>query len=319
MTTPIWTASDLREWTTNAADGGVTAYAFYRSDWNAIITDPRWMSVPVDDHLVHRGDGVFETLLCEEGAVYNLEAHLTRLRSSARAIRLDLPWDDSELRKKILDSFRASERERSQARVLVGRGPGGFSVDPAESRGASLYIIVYPAKPPFMESHPQGARLITSSIPPKSGGLATVKTCNYLPNALSKLEAGEAGADFAIGIDARGYITESATENLAALREEGVLIVPPATEHLAGTTLARVAELMQAEGWTIETSPLRPEQLFSLPETFIIGTTAYVTQAVELDGRPLPTGPQAARWMQKLQQDVRGNAKMRSVVRRSLP
>jgi branched-chain amino acid aminotransferase len=314
MTTPLWTQTDLISWMTQPGHGAVNAFAFYRSDWDAIITDPNWMTVPVDDHLVHRGDGVFETLLCEEGALYNLDAHLKRLRASAQALHMEVPWTDFRLKEILCDTFRAAGQSRCLGRILLGRGPGGFSVDPAESRGSSLYIAVYPAKSPFMVDHPEGARLITSRIPPKSGGLAGIKTCNYIPNALAKREASEHGVHFAVGVDAEGYLTESATENIAAVPENGVLICPPATHHLAGTTLARVSALMKDAGWRIEQSPIGPEDLLNMKETFIVGTTAYVTQAVELDGTPLATGPLAAEWMHRLREDIASNTAMRTTI-----
>ena len=44
------------------------------------MTDPRLMTIPLDDHLVHRGDGVFEALAIVGGKVYQLDAHLARLK-----------------------------------------------------------------------------------------------------------------------------------------------------------------------------------------------------------------------------------------------
>ena len=34
-------------------------YAMYSSWWDGITTDPNLMVVPADDHMVHRGDGLF--------------------------------------------------------------------------------------------------------------------------------------------------------------------------------------------------------------------------------------------------------------------
>ena len=39
-------------------------FAMYSSVLDGIATDPALMLVPVDDHLVHRGDGIFEALKC---------------------------------------------------------------------------------------------------------------------------------------------------------------------------------------------------------------------------------------------------------------
>jgi len=36
--------------------------AFYEHRVGMICTDPRLMVMPWDDHLVHRGDGIFETM-----------------------------------------------------------------------------------------------------------------------------------------------------------------------------------------------------------------------------------------------------------------
>ena len=41
--------------------------AMYSSVYDAITTDPVLMTVPIDDHMVHRGDGVFETLKTVNG------------------------------------------------------------------------------------------------------------------------------------------------------------------------------------------------------------------------------------------------------------
>ena len=52
----------------------VPYYLFYSGLWDGYVTDPALMVVPFDDHLVHRGDGVFESFKCVEGAAYNLDA-----------------------------------------------------------------------------------------------------------------------------------------------------------------------------------------------------------------------------------------------------
>ncbi|RLB06771.1 MAG: aminodeoxychorismate lyase, partial [Deltaproteobacteria bacterium] len=61
-------------------------YAMYSSLWNGIVTDPVLMLVPVDDHMVHRGDGVFEAFKCVNGNLYNVHRHLKRLEYSASQV-----------------------------------------------------------------------------------------------------------------------------------------------------------------------------------------------------------------------------------------
>jgi hypothetical protein len=47
--------------------------------------------VPVDDHLVHRGDGVFETLKCVNGRIYLRPNTWPACSASATAIGLNMP------------------------------------------------------------------------------------------------------------------------------------------------------------------------------------------------------------------------------------
>lgn len=265
--------------------------AMYSSEWDAVVTDPRLMRVPVDDHLVHRGDGVFETVLFAGGRVYLQEAHLTRLQRSAGRIGLALPWSSETLGGILSRVFAVAGKAEALARILVGRGPGGFAVDPEESIAPSLYIVVYPAGRAFMRRHPEGARAIWSQIPPKPGMLATVKTCNYLPNAMMKAEATAAGAHFAIGVDEDGYVTESFTENVAGVDADGTMVVPPAARHLPGTTLKRVMDLAGEAGIRVVQRKVRTETLLAMTEVLVIGTTARVTSVTCLDGHAFPLGP----------------------------
>jgi D-alanine transaminase len=115
-------------------------------------------------------------------------------------------------------------------------------------------------------------------------------------------------------VDEQGYLTESYTENLAAVDAEGRLVILPPTSHLAGTTLERVASLAVEAGWTRVDRPLRPADLFEMKEVWVVGTTAYVTSLISLDGNPLPTGPQAGGMADRLRADIAGNAAMRTPV-----
>ena len=45
----------------------------YSSWFNGFVTDPELMLVPCDDHLVHRGDGVFDVMRCINGKIYQMD------------------------------------------------------------------------------------------------------------------------------------------------------------------------------------------------------------------------------------------------------
>src|SRR5215207_10607563 len=64
--------------------------AFYSSQLGGIVTDPALMVLPFDDHMVHRGHGIFDTAGIVNGRIYDLEAHLDRFLGSAERSRLTL-------------------------------------------------------------------------------------------------------------------------------------------------------------------------------------------------------------------------------------
>ena len=301
---PILTASDLAAHLATPAPTPTPAYyAMYSTAWNGIVTEPRLMTVPVDDHLVHRGDGVFETLKCVAGRIYLGREHIARLFRSAEAIGLRAPWSADDLAAMTVQTVRAGGRRDCLVRLLLSRGPGSFGVNPYDCPKPGLYIIAHGLTPPFMDAHPGGARARRSAIPVKAGWFATAKTCNYLPNALMKKEAVDAGVDFTLNIDERGCLAEGATENVGLLTRDGALRVPRPNRILPGTTMLRALELARASLVgsalrAVEQADLRAEDLAQAAEAFIFGTTPDVTALVEFDGRPIGSGKPGPVWKQ---------------------
>src|SRR5262245_28386215 len=69
----------------------VEYWAFYSSQLKGVVTDPALMVIPFDDHIVHRGHGIFDTAAIVAGKIYDLEAHLDRFLLSAERSKLRLP------------------------------------------------------------------------------------------------------------------------------------------------------------------------------------------------------------------------------------
>jgi branched-chain amino acid aminotransferase len=279
------------------------------------------MQVPADDHLVHRGDGVFETMKCVGGAVYALPGHLARLQASARAIGLTRAYSEEALREIIRKTLAAGGRRDALIRVILSRGPGSFGVNPADCPHPELYVMIYKLPPSFMEAHPEGARAIRSRIPLKPSFLATSKTCNYLPNALMKREAVEAGADFSLGFDEDGCLAESATENAGLVTSEGELWIPEPGRILEGITMERVTRLAgDLPGGAVRKVrrvKIFEETLRTAAEVLIFGTTPDVTSVVWYEGLPIGTGqPGPVRTVLQalLDGDIRQNPALRTPV-----
>ncbi|HOO20125.1 MAG TPA: aminotransferase class IV [Kiritimatiellia bacterium] len=277
-------------------------YAMYSSWWNGITTEPNLMVVPVDDHMVHRGDGLFETFKCVDGAVYNLEAHLARLENGAKAIALQMPWSREDIRRIIGEVLKAGGRRDALIRIFVSRGPGGHSANPYECPEPLLMVLAIRLPPPFMASHPEGARVGMSAVPNKEGMFAQVKSVNYLPNVLMKKQAVDAGVDFMLGFDKDGHMTELPTENFGIVTAGRVLKVPRPDHILAGTTMGRVLALARDHlvpsgvlAGVAEADVPRAE-LEEAEEMLVFGTSPHVTAVTEFAGRPVGDGKPGPVW-----------------------
>jgi len=97
--------------------------------------------ISVFDHGFLYGDGVFEGIPAYEGKVFRLEEHLQRLWESAKAIALEIPLSQEELRERILETLRKNELRDAYIRVVVSRGKGDLGLDPRKCPRAELVII----------------------------------------------------------------------------------------------------------------------------------------------------------------------------------
>jgi len=295
-------------------------YAFYSSVLGGVVTDPVLMQVPVDDHLVHRGDGVFDTFKCVGRAAYNLDAHLKRLIRSAEEIALAWPGGLEAIRETVLQTLAVADRDACSCRVILARGPGSFGISPYESPRPALYVAVYAAGKPFMETHPEGARVKRSRVPVKSGNFSTFKHCNYLPNMQMKREAVDAGVDFVCSYDVHGFLAEGATENVGVVTRDRALLFPKMDYVLDGTTMLRVmrlAETLVADGTLthIAFADISEDDVKSASELLIVGTTLNVASACAYNGTPIGNGhpgPVGTRLDALLAHDIAANAELRT-------
>jgi branched-chain amino acid aminotransferase len=294
----------------------------YSSLHGGIVTDPLLMMIPIDDHMVHRGDGVFEAMRCVNGSVYNLDAHMDRLLRSASMVDLSLPAARSDMVRTIVETVRAAGHQDAVIRLYASRGPGSFDANPYDCGESVLYVVVTRPKEPFMARCPAGARIKTSAVPVKPSFFATVKSCNYLPNVLMKKEAVEAGVDFVVSLDETGYLAEGAAQNVGVVTDRQALIFPRLDRVLRGTTMVRVMALAEDLVRTgtlreIDFGDIRLEEVFSASEVLLVGTTIDVTAVREFNGEKVgdgKPGPAYRSLSELLQRDMTQNAQMRTPV-----
>ncbi len=283
--------------------------AFYSSFLDGISTEPHHMVVPVDDHMVHRGDAVFEAIKFVREGVYALDRHLDRLDVSRGNISLELPFSRENLLNVILETVRASRLESGLIRLFVSRGPGGFTANPYEPSSSQVYCAITDLTPLAEEKYQDGVKVGISKVSVKEGFFARTKTCNYLPNVLMKKESVDRALDFTVSRDEKGYIAESSTENFAIIDSRGNLIVPKFDRILKGVTMVRAAELARAQGIKVVQKSFTKDDVRKAKGALMLGTTLDVVPVQSFEGKkwrdPLAKAPEIRAIMEAFQYDLR--------------
>ncbi|HWP60034.1 MAG TPA: aminotransferase class IV [Candidatus Acidoferrales bacterium] len=312
-TTPRFTTDEAVERLLKSAHAKAgNFYAMYSSILGGIVTDPALMVVPLDDHMVHRGHGVFDTATLAHGMLYQLDPHLERLLRSAEMARIPLPFPPARLREIILDTAAASGQREASVRYWLSAGPGGFGLAPSECVGSSFYVIVFKPEAYPDSFYTEGVKVVTSTVPIKPAFFARVKSTNYLPNVLVVVEAKDLGADNGIFVDASGNVAESSNMNVAFVTRDRVFIHPRFDAVLSGITAQRMLELARS---LIDEGMLRDVVVADIPvgkareaaEMLLLGSSIKVAPVVAWDGRPVgdgKPGPIARRLLELWHEDV---------------
>jgi 4-amino-4-deoxychorismate lyase len=293
-------------------------YAMFNSLLGGIVTDPELMTIPIDDHMVHRGDGVFEAIKCIHNRIYALDEHLDRMEDSAGQIGLKFPFAKTEIKKLCCDVTRIglnyARSDSASLRLFISRGPGSFTPNPYDTVGSQFYLIVVPFKPVPEEKYRHGASVITSSVLIKKAFYAQIKSCNYLSNVLMKKESVDKGADFAIGIDDSGNIAEGPTENIGIISKDSELWIPPFVHTLKGITALRTMQLAKLipEIKAVKVRDFSIEDVYEAKEAFMIGTTLDILPVCSVNGKLInsfeASGPIAVKLRELIIQDQVGES-----------
>jgi len=250
-------------------------------------------SVSVYDHGFLYGDGVFEGIRAYNGVVFKLREHIERLYASAKAIMLEIPMDKEEMINAVLETLRKNKLKDAYIRLLVTRGVGDLGLDPRKCKKPNVIIIAEPMLPLYgKESKLKGVSLIFSSVRRDRVDATThqIKSMNYLNSILAKLEAIAAGADDAVMLDERGFVSETTATNIFIVKNRKITTPPTTTGALPGITRNFVIELARRLGYDVEEKDITPFELLTADEVFVTGTGAEIVPVTKIAGRIIGHG-----------------------------
>jgi len=264
---------------------------------NGRITDDAHAVISVFDHGFLYGEGVYETLRTYNGVPFLFDRHMRRLRRSAGMLALPIPLADEEIRERFLATMRTAGLEggpdrEAYIRLLVTRGVGDLSYDPAACPEPSFVVIVKRQADPPHEAYERGVAVIVASIVRNHPGTVNplIKSNNLLNNALAAQEAVKRGGFEAVMRNYRGEIAECTTSNVFIVKDGAALTPPLESGLLPGITREFLFEIGAAEKIPVREAVLRDDDLFGADEAFLTSTTRELVPIVRVDDRVIGDG-----------------------------
>jgi branched-chain amino acid aminotransferase len=246
------------------------------------------------------GDAVYEVWRTYHGVIFAWEEHWRRLRASAEALHMRLPFTPeqmiSEIRRTV-SAYRAKIPGPGDLyiRLQITRGAGAIGLDIALAENPDVVVLVQPCPETPHEALSGGLRLSTATSlrrnPAQSLDPAW-KTGNYLNNLLCLREARARGADDVVILNLAGEVTEAAVSNIAFVRGGGIVTPPLAAGILGGITRSLVlGGIAASAGVAASEETIRPADLRSMDECFLLSTTKDIVPVRAIDDIAFKTGP----------------------------
>jgi aminodeoxychorismate lyase len=251
--------------------------------------------VSVFDRSFLYGDGLFETIRVFNGRPFRWRQHMARLQGGVKFLKIKLPFTPEQLRQFAGTLVAKNKMPDSLLRLTLSRGVGVRGYSPKGTEKPVLVMTLHPA-PEMDLKHPPAWKLISSAFRlPAGEPLAQFKTCNKLPQILSRAEADAAGAHEALLLNTDGFVVEAAAANLFWIERGKVFTPPLAGGILPGVTRGTVLEICARLKIPAAQKNIRPNNLACADGIFLSLSSFGIVAAKSLDGQKLKRSPLVAR------------------------
>lgn len=235
-----------------------------------------------DDRGFLFADGVYEVIRSYGGRLFEMAAHIERLRRSLREIRIDAAAAAGieEVAGELLSRCGLAARDAT-VYLQITRGPAPRAHQfPSPAPAPTVYAAAAPLVPPPADQAPG---IETILVPDTRWSRCDIKSISLLANVLARQMAADRGAQEALFVK-DGLITEGASSTFCAV-VSGCVVTHPLTERiLPGITRRVVLRLCRKLGIPVAERPLPASDLERISEAFVLSTSREVAPIRAIDG-----------------------------------
>lgn len=249
---------------------------------NGKLVDKETASISLCDHGLLYGDGVYETLRTIKGESWLFSQHMQRLRASANAVGIKIPYTNNQLKNFVEQLIHKNGNIDQRIRITITRGCNDF--DFVSCKKPTLIVQAKQLKTPQKKLYKKGTKVITYQI---SRPAPQIKSTSMLAAILAYREAQKKKAFETLLVDEKGYITEASMSNFFAMKNQ--VLYAPEDNILSGTVRNYLIKLLKPD-FEIKFLPIPYKNIYDYDELFITSTVKGVVPIVEVDNKKIAEG-----------------------------
>ncbi len=256
---------------------------------NGEVFFPEKAKVSVFDRGFLYGDSVYEVVRAYNRILFAVEPHVDRLFRSAARIGLDLKASQKEIIDMIYGVYKKSELKDAYVRIIVTRGEGPITLDPAASPGPTTVVMVKSVPKIDPKWYSEGIDLVVPQVfrNPKGALDPNIKSGNYLNSVMAFADAKKRQAHDAVMLNKEGFVTECTTSNIFMV-ENGIIVTPPDdADILHGITRQIIRGLCEENEIPLRDEFFNFARLASSDEIFITGSVKEIIPVRTLEGKKI--------------------------------
>ncbi len=238
--------------------------------------------ISVNDRGLHYGDGLFETIACNNAKPQFLAQHLERMQKGAEQLHIKFP-DTHLFHQDINIALDANNQSRCVIKLILTRGQGkrGYAYDNSMPPTRICQLSEWPQHVDgWKQTGIKATFCKTQAI--SSSQLAGIKHLNRLENVLA---GNELGTEFQEGFlsDANGHVIEGTMSNLFAVTGKKLLTPDLAYAGIAGIMRDQIISIAGENKIPVEVCNISQQQLKQADEIFISNSLIGVCRIQQLD------------------------------------
>ncbi|MDJ0876717.1 MAG: aminotransferase class IV [Desulfobacterales bacterium] len=241
------------------------------------------IAISPDDRGFLFADGLYEVIRSYDGRLFQMAAHLERLRRGSLHLRLNTNGcgDLEAVCQTLLEKNNlTSGGALVYIQVTRGAPPIRAHHFPAATTPLTVYATVRAFEPPA-ETHADG--MSVALLPDQRWARCDMKTVGLTANALAAQQAHEMGAAEALLVR-DGCVMEGSHSSFLVV-DNGEVVAPPLTNYILDSISRQVVETICArEQIPFAARPIYQDRLNAADELMLTGTTLEVTPVTEIKG-----------------------------------